>query len=226
MYTEAAKTRPPQLDHATYIGPVTIKASGISPGGRGLFTTKAVSAGDLLLCEKAFAHAFVDESSSGPRHVITTILIDPTSDTVSMGTKLELTNIIIHKLRRNPSLTSTVTDLHHGSYEPVEATSVDGVPIVDTFFICRIVALNSFGCPLNSRESHINPTPEKNRAFHSSGIWPQASYINHSCLSNARRSFVGDMMIVRASRNLPPDTELTWWYQRPPGLVMAPYLEH
>jgi hypothetical protein len=51
--------------------------------------------------------------------------------------------------------------------------------------------------------------------FHSSGVWLMASFINHSCLSNARRSFIGDMMIVRASRDLPPDTELTFWYQSP-----------
>lgn len=42
-----------------------------------------------------------------------------------------------------------------------------------------------------------------------------ASHINHSCLSNARRAFIGDMMIVRASRDLPADTELTFWYQSP-----------
>lgn len=42
-----------------------------------------------------------------------------------------------------------------------------------------------------------------------------ASYINHSCLSNARRSFIGDMMIVRASRDLPSNTEITFWYKSP-----------
>lgn len=54
-----------------------------------------------------------------------------------------------------------------------------------------------------------------NELFHSSGIWTMASYINHSCLSNARRSFIGDMMIVRASRDLPPNTEITFWYKSP-----------
>jgi hypothetical protein len=54
-----------------------------------------------------------------------------------------------------------------------------------------------------------------NNKFHSSGFWSMASYINHSCLSNARRSFIGDMMIVRASRDLPPNTEITFWYQSP-----------
>ncbi|KAK0648119.1 hypothetical protein B0T16DRAFT_112784 [Cercophora newfieldiana] len=225
MYAEAARLRPPQLDHATYIGPVAIKDSGISPGGRGMFTTQHVSAGDLLFCEKAFAHAFVDESASGLSRLNTTILIDAMSNRVTIGTEPELTNMVVQKLCRNPSLASIITNLHHGSYEPVEATSVDGVPVVDTFLIRRIIALNSFGSPLNSRESHLGLGSGKKSEFHSSGIWPQASYINHNCLSNARRSFIGDMMIVRASRNLAPDTELTWWYQ-PPETVPTPYLEH
>lgn len=42
-----------------------------------------------------------------------------------------------------------------------------------------------------------------------------ASYINHSCMSNSRRAFIGDMMIVRASRDLPADTEITFWYESP-----------
>jgi hypothetical protein len=53
------------------------------------------------------------------------------------------------------------------------------------------------------------------KVFHSCGIWPMASYINHSCNSNARRAFIGDMMIVRAAGDLPSDTELTFWYHLP-----------
>lgn len=54
-----------------------------------------------------------------------------------------------------------------------------------------------------------------NEHDYSSGVWSMASYINHSCLSNARRSFIGDMMIVRASRDLPSNTEITFWYKSP-----------
>ena len=48
---EMSKVSPPHLDHATFVGSVTVKVSW-----SGLFTTKAVKAGDLILCEKAFAH--------------------------------------------------------------------------------------------------------------------------------------------------------------------------
>jgi len=132
MHAEAAKLRPPHLDHATFVGPVAVRPSGISGGGRGLFTTAAVSAGDLLLCEKAFAHAYADESDlMSTRNV--TILIDTTTDSMSMGAQAELIDRLVRKLHQNPSLSKAIMDLHHGDYNPVEPTSVDGFPVVDTY---------------------------------------------------------------------------------------------
>jgi hypothetical protein len=57
--------------HRTNVG-AAVKPRGLTllglqyhfPDGRGLFTTQAVKAGDLLFCEKAFAHAFHDENGS------------------------------------------------------------------------------------------------------------------------------------------------------------------
>ncbi|KPM41951.1 hypothetical protein AK830_g4617 [Neonectria ditissima] len=217
LYKEAAELRPPHLDHSTYVGPVSVRPSGSR--GRGLFTTKAVKAGDLLLCEKAFAHAFVDTQNAQDNHGLT-VLINTGTDRITMGAQAELINMVVQKLYRNPSLSSIVTDLHHGAYKPV-TSEVNGLPLVDTFLIERIVALNCFGCPLSSREDHLratkvdtNPKPD-NKHHHSCGIWPMASYINHSCYSNARRAFIGDMMVIRATQDLPPDTELTFWYNIP-----------
>lgn len=46
----------------------------------------------------------------------------------------------------------------------------------------------------------------------SSGVWQQASYINHSCNPNCARVFIGDMVIIRAAKDLPAGTELTAAY--------------
>lgn len=79
--------------------------------------------------------------------------------------------------------------------------------------------MNAFGFPLTSLSSHLakgSPDDEQTvEDYHSCGIWVQASYINHSCYSNVRRSFLGDMQIIRAARDIPADTELTFWYQVP-----------
>jgi hypothetical protein len=126
LHAEAARLRPPHLDHATYIGPVRVQATGSR--GRGLFTTKAVKAGDLLFCEKAFAHAFIDEEDD--RGDIT-MLIDPENGG-TIGAQSDLINMTVQKLYRNPSLLPVISDLHHGSYQPVDVTEVDGKPVVDT----------------------------------------------------------------------------------------------
>ena len=51
----------------------------------------------------------------------------------------------------------------------------------------------------------------------STGIWRLAAYINHSCIPNCERTFIGDMHIVRAAADLVAGTELTWQYQRVQG---------
>ena len=81
--------------------------------------------------------------------------------------------------------------------------------------------MNCFGCPASSRLIHLRAMESKavremaEEQFHSCGVWPLASYINHSCNSNARRAFIGDMMIVRATRDMAPDTEINFWYHAP-----------
>ncbi len=52
-------------------------------------------------------------------------------------------------------------------------------------------------------------------SHHTCGIFIEASYINHSCYSNARRTFIGDMQIVRATRNIPAGSEIFFWYAIP-----------
>lgn len=44
------------------------------------------------------------------------------------------------------------------------------------------------------------------------GLFVKASYINHSCLGNCRRSFIGDFIVVTASGNLKKGTELVMPY--------------
>lgn len=40
-----------------------------------------------------------------------------------------------------------------------------------------------------------------------------ASYINHACYANARNAFIGDMMVIRATQDIPANTEITIWYK-------------
>ena len=126
MQLEATRNRPPYLDHATYVGPVSVRQT--SSSGRGLFTTEAVRAGDLLFCEKAFAYAFYD--AKNPTMDLS-LLMNAEANTMTLATQADLLPLIIQKLYKTPSLISSVTDLYHGEYKPLSVSEIDGSPIID-----------------------------------------------------------------------------------------------
>jgi tetratricopeptide (TPR) repeat protein len=123
------------LDIATYSKPVIVKEA---PGkGRGLFTTEAVKAGTLLLCEKAFAYGAAADDESGGVLItagsgsISLLMNKPTKDVIA-GMQPAVISSVVQKMFRNPSLAPTITDLDCGSYEPVkDAGLVDGQLVVD-----------------------------------------------------------------------------------------------
>jgi hypothetical protein len=125
LQAEGKKFRPPRLDHASYNGPIEVRET--ESRGRGLFVTKAVKAGDLLLCEKAFSYAYADKEDSK-----ISLLMHPETNRATMGTQSDLIKLIVHKLHRNPSIASEFTALYHGSYEALDKHSVDSQPVVDT----------------------------------------------------------------------------------------------
>lgn len=127
MILEAKTRQPPRLDRGTYIGPVTVKQT--QSHGRGLFTTQAVKAGDLLFCEKAFAHAFHDENASkGLR-----LLLNVDMDKAIIGTQGVLIELIVQKLHQNPSFLPDFVNHHRGTYDSVDCLEVDSEPVVDTY---------------------------------------------------------------------------------------------
>lgn len=132
LQADAKKLRPPHLDHATYIGPVEIRQT--ESKGRGLFVTKAVKAGELLLCEKAFSHAHADKAASDGNVNISkmNLLIDPETGQTLIGARADLIKLTVQKLYRNPSLAQAFTALCHGNYEKASTSALDGEPIVDT----------------------------------------------------------------------------------------------
>ena len=123
MY-RAAENEPPYLDNATFAVNVEVQAS--NGRGRGLFTKKDVIAGDLLLCEKAFAYC----SST---HSKLSVLMNTHTNRSTMGTQADLITAIVQKTFWNPSLKQMFTSLYHGDYTPVDEAEVDGVPIIDTY---------------------------------------------------------------------------------------------
>ncbi|KAI1766063.1 hypothetical protein GGR53DRAFT_529160 [Hypoxylon sp. FL1150] len=196
MYKQAEIT-PPLIGCATYARPVAVRES--SGRGKGLFTTKPVRAGDLLLCEKAFAYSYAGDDSPIGRDNMT-LLMNLNTNFMCMGGQAKLITQIVQKLYHNHAESEVFTSLHHGDYVPVAISEADGIPVVDTFLVAEIIRLNCFGAPRTSRKSSTALLAGKEvdgtHAFTTCGVWPMASRINHSCVTNCRRSFIGDMMIT------------------------------
>lgn len=126
MYKQAENT-PPFIDCATFSAPVEIRES---PGrGKGLFTTRAVSAGELLLCEKAFAYSFAGDEQSSKQ---TKILMNLATKRVVVGGQAHLLTLIVQKLYHNSSLSTEFGDLHHADYQKPTVLETDGTPVVDS----------------------------------------------------------------------------------------------
>ncbi|KAM0325936.1 hypothetical protein ACHAQA_007241 [Verticillium albo-atrum] len=215
MYIQAEKT-PPLIDCATFSAPVEVRES---PGrGRGLFTKVPVVAGQLLVCEKAFAYSFVDDNM--PSEMV--ILMNMATKTAVMGGQASLLTKLVQKLYHSPRALQAYNELHHGNYVAPSVSEVDGRPVVDSFLVERIMALNSFGAPRTSRASlseSIAASEVSKKScgvgYITCGIWLLASRINHSCIGNCMRSFIGDMQIIRAQKDLEAGTELTFEYRTP-----------
>lgn len=132
MIDEATtKEHSPRLDRATYLGPIEVRKCVIESHGRGLFTTRAVKAGELLLCEKTFAAAFATNETKAAAE--SSHLENPSSDKSRWRLKLraEVAVNTFIKLIRNPSLVTAFADLYPGPDANEEIDQHTRLPEVD-----------------------------------------------------------------------------------------------
>ncbi|KJX98290.1 TPR domain-containing protein [Zymoseptoria brevis] len=202
---ETVKRKQRRLDHADYDLKVISRQS--KTGGNGLFANESIKAGELVLCEKAYAVAFNDENETE-----STVIINMNRDTMSMGTHATRLVSVMHKLMHNPEQASKFSKLYDGGYQPKSITSlVDGVVPVDNFQVQAALEVNGFGCPATATALGGDEDPSGNGV--STGVWITASLINHDCIGNAQRSFIGDFMIVRATKDIAKDEEILQRYK-------------
>lgn len=128
MRKQAARSTPPLVDVATYSAPVEIRSS--PQRGRGLFTTRKVVAGELLVCEKALGYKYADHDHMGS----TTLLMNVTTRRMTMGGQADVLMQLVQKLYHDPELSRAFAGAYHGDYNAVFAPDlVDGKPVVDTY---------------------------------------------------------------------------------------------
>ncbi|KAF9774235.1 hypothetical protein IL306_007805 [Fusarium sp. DS 682] len=185
-------------DTASYYGPTEVKDS--LGAGRGLFATRDIEANEIIMCEKAFCAAWSYEPET-----FTALVCDVREDAAIKVFPAGLHKAVVRKLLNNPSQVEKVLSLH-GDYHGLGAklTEVDGPPVIDTFQVHDIIQRSAFGLGQQSEDEDVSNA--------STGLWVRASYINHSCVPNAKKDFVGDLIIFRATRKIAPGEEITHSY--------------
>ena len=205
MSKSATKKRR-QLDHADFTANTTVRDAGSR--GRGLFAAKDIKAGELVLCEKAFQVAHRSDAN-------TYMILNINTGRGQMGSHASLMFSIVGKLRCNPKQATRFLDLYDGGYQPKRPpTQVDNTTVVDAFQVQATIEHNCFGCPeVRSSDIRYQRSEKASETLGSVGIWITPSYINHGCFGNACRSFIGDMMIVRATGDIARDEEIIMPYR-------------
>jgi tetratricopeptide (TPR) repeat protein len=190
----------PRVDAADYEGPTERKES--KGHGFGLFATKDIPAGAVILCEKALAIVWSHEADGW-----TALTVDA-RDRQTRVQPVGLTKNLVAKLTANPSLIAKATSLfgdHAGL--GTQVLIKDGAPVIDTFQIHDIVSRNAFG----PGEIFASKQQQDGRKA-STGLWVRSAYINHSCIPNAAKDSVGDLMVFRAVRDIAAGEEITHCY--------------
>lgn len=206
----AAFSRFREVDAASFVGRTRV---GHSPGrGRGLFAVCDIPRGGLVLCEKAFCVAWGDGKASAA--AVTYDVRDGRIRVSPVG----LVRAVAEKLRGTPSYLEPVMELY-GDFRGNEDLphheelqhSDNGSSVVDVFQVHDIVSRNAFGLGPTPRDAG-RPEAEVGAMGTSTGLWVRAARINHSCVPNTEKEFVGDMMLVRAKRSIAAGEEILHSY--------------
>jgi hypothetical protein len=187
--------------------------------GRGLFAKEYIEAGELVLVEKAFI--FVN--SSAKPSCFNLVIPHKSSRGVVFGAQSDMWYHMVRKCRSTMQFApgDEPLALYAGpDYPPLESTEipiVDDVPVFDVFRMEKIVEYNAFGYahdPKRTTFGNASMATAGNDGLNGSlGIWLRSSAINHSCVFNAEHSFVGDMIIFRATRDIDVGEEITTFYR-------------
>ncbi|TDL16462.1 hypothetical protein BD410DRAFT_688542, partial [Rickenella mellea] len=189
----------PCMDVASYLGPVE---QG-DPVNRnpGLFATRDIQAGELLLCTKVFEFLYANVD-----HVR---FYNRNSTSFGSTSTLRLSRKIAQKLLSNPTFIAPFMQLHRYSTEIVGHIStvlVDGRPVVDDFLIASLLNTHAFAMSCNHGDAH---------KYSGVGVCTTPSHVSHHCLGNCSRTVVGDLVIYRASRDMAMGDEIRAMYASP-----------
>lgn len=193
--------RTPEL--AEFIGSIEIKKSEFS--GRGLFATKNIVTGALILVTKGVATERGILGSEKAQMVMWKNFVDEVTKSVR---RCDRTRRLVSSLstgEEEDTLEVPDVSLYMPEEEAFETCGDDSS--LDMEKLLSILDVNSL-----VEEAVSAKVMGKNKEYYGVGLWTLPSFINHSCVPNARRLHVGDYAIVHASRDIKAGEEITSAY--------------
>ena len=171
---------------ADYIGPV--KVSKLTNGRRGVVTTSAVSAGELLMVQSPLSVASFGKTVE--QNLVRGLYEAARAHAADWAILQALPTSSEDEEKDAPSM--NVFRKH------ISAANKENAPVPQTpeelAFLPKVVA----NCAISGRTL--------------CGVWALPSFMNHSCAPNAHRINVGSIMLVFASKDLPAGSEVTIKY--------------
>ncbi|CCA68059.1 hypothetical protein PIIN_01926 [Serendipita indica DSM 11827] len=209
---------------ADYVGPIKVAPRSSRGGGRGVFATQDIDAGELLMVLKPIAAA-VDQPTAASSFWSFNFLTNAmeTQSRYDLIQKLvpmlvaeeSLTRGFFQLYSRNNGVKSEqVTNDHfdvEDSYSPpflVDFGHIESICSTNWFgFRTGTAALKRKFGPDDDDDGGDSPMTEKG-----TGLYLLASYFNHSCIPNAGHQFFSDLMVIRATQSIKQDEEITISY--------------
>ncbi|ORY76317.1 hypothetical protein BCR37DRAFT_163738 [Protomyces lactucae-debilis] len=192
-----------RVDFANYNSPY-IERREVSGAGIGLFARRSLRVGDLIMVAKAAALQLPSEARLTDVPIID--LVDETVHTTQSPNLLDA-------LAQSAHISNTMCEQWSQLYAGEEYSRTPKTKL-SSHQLRKMIQYNSFALedsevelPTLFQRQDLPPQEEGARGF-----WHMPSYFNHSCLNNCSRMFMGDIMIIKANRDIDKDEELTLGY--------------
>ncbi|CAM6105334.1 unnamed protein product [Calypogeia fissa] len=224
---------------ADYIGPIQIRAH-IGEKGRGLFLTKSVEAGDLLMVSNplAFCQPEQQSHSNSKLHVLSKeFMTQEDNGRIPVEVEDKLVEILLERAKVSSKHCERLLTLCHCK----QGISHQPAPPVDLFISGRQISPPSDMEHIDTEElddirlrqiiaqnvidgNMVSTTSARRHVFHHEeihdgissthfyGLWVLPSFINHSCVPNVSMVIIGKCIFVYASKDMHVGEELQCSY--------------
>ena len=204
-------TKQPEVDVANFTLR-TLKRSSAGKGN-GLFAARDFEIGDLVLCEKAFSSDFAVDAKQ------TILKTFNTSTGIFSHASASLWIKTLQEAIQNPSRASALV-LLGGAYEGLGSQNIhaDGSTVIDAFQVHDIVTRNCFAIPSPNPQAKTdtwglysvqsNADGSTSRSTGNCALFCHTALINHSCLPNVEKRFLGDLILIRAAKPIKKREEI------------------